>query len=54
MSEETKETMETEFKALLAKYNCEAIIGFSINSADQIGWSVNFREKKAPDANKPS
>jgi len=54
MSDETKDTMETEFKALLEKYNCEAVIGFSINSADQIGWSVNFREKKQIDAPKPS
>lgn len=45
MSEEKKsETMAKEFKDLLAKYNCETVIGFRINSADQINWELTFRE----------
>lgn len=45
MSEEKPKKMAEEFKALLEKYSCEAVLSFTIDSADKIGWTINFRDK---------
>jgi len=41
------EAMRDEFKKLLVKYNCEVMLSYSVNSADQIKWAVDFRESGA-------